>query len=101
MNKEFVLNTIQASKTWEAGQCLSFRHTICGNEWDLIIRKEENIYFPYTISVSGRKVGSPETMRRRYTDAETAFMHIMNDFNENANIKNRFGTLDSALEKLA
>ena len=52
MNKEFVLNTIQASKTWEAGQCLSFRHTICGNEWDLIIRKEENIYFPYYLAAN-------------------------------------------------
>lgn len=59
------------------------------------------IYLHLFHKINRQKVGSPETIGRRYTDAETAFLHIMNDFNENANIKNRFGSLESALEKLA
>ena len=101
MNKEFVLNTIRECDSWKEGQCVMLRHTtFCGSEWELIFRREENIYSPYKFSVSGKKIGTHERFSRRYIDAESAFLHIMNNFNENANVKDRFNTLESALDKL-
>ena len=48
MNKEFVLNTIRECDSWKEGQCVMFRHTtFYGSEWELIFRREENIYSPY------------------------------------------------------
>lgn len=47
MNKEFVLNTIRECDSWKEGQCVMFRHTtFYGSEWELIFRREENIYSP-------------------------------------------------------
>ena len=78
-----------------------FRHTtFYGSEWELIFRREENIYSPYKYSVSCKKIGTHERFSRRYIDAESAFLHIMNNFNENVNIKDKFNTLESALGKL-
>ena len=101
MNKEFVLNTIKECNLWKVGQCVTFRYTtFCGDEWELIFRKEEEKYLPFKFSMSGRKNGTHETIGRRYRDAESAFLHVMNDFNENANVKDRFDSLESALKTL-
>ena len=101
MNKEFVLNIIKECDSWKEGQCVAFRHTtFYGIEWELIFRREESIYLPYKFSISGEKIGTHETISRRYRDAKSAFLHVMNDFNENGTVKDRFNILESALEKL-
>lgn len=50
--------------------------------------------------MSGRKVNTHETISRRYVDVESAFLHIFNCFNENADIKDRYDSLDKALERI-
>ena len=102
MNKEFVLNTIKECESWKEGQCTIFRYkNLHGIEWELIFRKEEKEYLPFKYSVSGRKVNTHETISRRYVDAESAFLHMFNCFNENADIKDRYNSLDKALDEIA
>mgnify|MGYP004541363441 CR=1 FL=1 len=100
MNKKFVLNTIKESESWKEGQCVVFRFkNFYGMEWELIFRKEEKEYLPFKYSVSGKKVNTHETINRRYVDAESAFLHIFNCFNENADIKDKYDSLDKALKR--
>lgn len=96
MYKAFIIETIKSSKTWNEGDCIVFRHS----NWALILRKEESIYSPFTFSISGHREGTHETISRRYTSVENAFLHILNDFNENAVIKNKYDSLDDALEAI-
>ncbi|WP_249311957.1 hypothetical protein [Congzhengia minquanensis] len=77
MNKSFIIEMLKNCKSWEEGTIITFRH----KDWELIFRKEESIYKPFT--VSGKKRNSNETISRRYTNAEKAFLHILNGFNEN------------------
>lgn len=101
MNKEFVLNIIKESNSWKEGQSVSFRYTnFYGAEWELIFRKEEKEYLPFMYSISGKRSGTNETIGRRYVDAEEAFLHVFNCFNENAAIKNKYDSLEKALEKM-
>lgn len=96
MNKAFIIETIRDSKTWNEGQRIVFRY----NNWNLILRKEESIYNPFTFSISGNKEVTHETISRRYTSVENAFLHILNGFNENAQIKDKYSSLNDALEQM-
>ncbi len=96
MNKAFIIEILKKCKTWKEGEKVVFRH----NNWELILRKEELIYNPFTFSISGKKNGTHETISRRYLSAEGAFLHILNGFNENANIKNKYGSLNDAMDDM-
>ena len=96
MNKVFIIETIKSSKTWNGTERIVFRH----NNWNLILRKEDSIYNPFTFSVSGNKEGTHETISRRYTSVENAFLHILNGFNENAQIKDKYSSLNDTLEQM-
>lgn len=63
------------------------------NGWELTLRKEEKIYKPFTYSVVGNKANG-SSISRRYTSMESAFLHILNEFNENANIKNKYQSIN-------
>lgn len=80
-------------KVWETGETENFTF----GDWELTLRKEEELYLPYTFSVSGERKNSNETWRRRYTSLERAFLHILNNFNENARIENKYKTLSEAI----
>ena len=96
MNKAFIIETINSSKTWNGTERIVFRH----NNWNLILRKEESIYSPFIFSVSGNKEGTHETIGRRYVSVEDAFLHVLNGFNENAAIKDKYVSLNDALEAI-
>lgn len=83
MNKAFIIETLKSCESWREGQRVTFKH----NDWKLILRKEEAIYNPFTFSISGKKSGTHETISRRYLSAEAALLHVLNRFNENANMK--------------
>lgn len=74
MNKQFVLNTIKDFESWEVGQCVTFRYKSSNKvEYELTIKKEEPKYFPFIVTVTGTRTGTPETIGRRYTSVERAF----------------------------
>lgn len=96
MSKAFIIENLKNSQTWQEGQVVIFKY----KDWDLILRKEELIYSPFSFSISGKKCNSNETISRRYINVESAFLHVLNGFNENANVKNQYETLDDALKMM-
>lgn len=89
LNKRYIFTTLRKESLWKEGEIDTFRY----GDWELTLRKEEAIYEPFTFSVSGKKKNSNESISRRYTSIENAFLHILNRFNENVNIKNKYETL--------
>lgn len=96
MNKNFIIDILKSSRSWKEGQIITFRH----ENWELILRKEEAIYNPFTFSISGKKCNSNETISRRYINAESALLHVLNDFNENSNVKNKYQSFEEALRNM-
>ena len=93
LNNEYILTTLSEEKLWKVGES----DTFIFENWNITLRKEEEIYKPFMYSINGEKNNTNETFSRRYTTVEKAFLHILNHFNENANIKNRYETLSDAL----
>lgn len=62
--------------------------------------KEEDIYKPLKFSLAGKKEGTHETIGRRYVNVEKALLHMFNNFNENACIRNRYNNLEEVIQKL-
>jgi len=89
LNKEYIIKTLEEEALWKDGEEDTFRY---GN-WEITLRKEEKIYKPFVFSIYGRKDNSNETWNRRYTSMEDAFLQVLNRFNENVNIKNKYKTL--------
>ncbi len=91
MTKEYVLRTLREEKLWKIGESDSFNF----GKWSLTLRKEESHYKPFTYSVEGINNNTNSSISRRYVSMEKAFLHIVNNFNENANIKDRYETIDN------
>lgn len=85
------------SKAWTCpGDSLSFRF----GPWALKLTLEDVIYSPFSYALNGKKGETSETWSCRYTSVEAAMLHVLNRFNENADIPNRYKTLDDAIPDL-
>lgn len=96
MTKEYVLQTLREEHLWKVGESDTFEVEL-SPKWEFTLRKEEETYAPFKYSLTGRKIGTHETWGRRYTSMEEAFLHIDNHLNENANIKNRYNSIEDWL----
>jgi hypothetical protein len=94
LTKDYIKQTLKEEKLWKIGESDSFSFGI----WNLNLRKEEEKYNPYNYSVSGYSENG-SSISRRYITMEGAFLHMLNSFNENVNIKNSYITLEDALKK--
>lgn len=92
LNKDYILTTLAEEELWKVGES----NTFIFENWSITLRKEEKIYKPFMYSINGEKKNTNETFNRRYINMEKAFLHILNNFNENANIKNKYETLSDA-----
>lgn len=61
------------------------------------LKKRRKKYSPFIFSLEGKRIGTDETWGRRYTSLEKAILHILNDFNENINIKNKYTNIEEYL----
>lgn len=96
LNKEYIIRTLEEEKLWEEGEADTFEY----GDWELTLRKEEKNYSPFIFSLNGKKKNSLESWGRRYKDMEEVFLHVLNRFNENANVKNRYKTLADCIADL-
>lgn len=96
MTREHVLRILKEEHLWKAGECDTLKVKL-SQEWEFILRREEETYFPNTFSLSGNKIGSKETWSRRYKTMEDALLHIVNHLNENASVRNRYQSIDEWL----
>lgn len=89
LNEEYIKQTLKEERMWKVGEADSFNF----KDWELTLRREEKIYIPFKYSVRGsNKNGS--SISRRYVTMEDAFLHILNSFNDNANVKNKYNSLE-------
>lgn len=90
-NKDSINQMLEEERLQKPGESDSFVY----DEWELSITKEEPKYSPFEYSVRGNH-NNGSSWSRRYTSMEKAILHILNDFNENANILNRYDSLEDA-----
>lgn len=95
LNKEYIISTLLKEQLWKTGETDTLQY----NEWELTLRKEEEIYKPFAFSIQGKKINKCGTIGRRYTSMQEAFLHILNNFNENVNIKNKYKTISDYILK--
>lgn len=98
MTREYVIKTLIEEHLWEEGRIDTFSFKL-SQEWEFTLRKEENEYEPFKYSLTGRKIGTCETWGRRYKSMEDAFLHIVNNLNENPNIKDKYKSINEWLLK--
>ena len=108
MTRVFVARMLGSEPTWKAGDKVTFEFTYryIRNKWQMTLRREEDKYEPYKYALEGKKLlhdGKPtmynEIHCRRYPTMEQAFLHIVNHMNDNADIHDRYKTLDQWLNE--
>lgn len=69
-------------------------------QWFVRIRKErEKLYTPFRYTVEAFCLDNIQTFTRRYVKLEEALLHCLNGFNENADIPDRYRSVDEYLTK--
>lgn len=92
LNKNYIIETLAEEKLWKVGESDSFTF----GDWNLTLEKVSADDFPYM--VNGNKTVTCETITRRYKSMESAFLHILNRFNENEGKTDDYNDLPDALE---
>lgn len=95
LSKEYILNNLAREDLWKPGSKGTFTY----GDWLLTLKREDDLYSPYKFAIEGRKeifskALTYETWSRRYVSMEKAFLHILNHFNENANVKDKYDHID-------
>lgn len=91
MTPGFVVKAL--AKNMESGDMLKFGYEYDSNSrWRFALTKVD--CEPYTVSLTGRKMGTHETWSRRYLTVEAALLHVANRLNENSAIKNPYSSMD-------
>lgn len=100
LNTKLIKSLVERKNDFEIGEKEEFIYkNDNGNVWNLVLRREKEQYSPFIFVIEGNKVGTNETWSRRYTSMEQALLHIVNDFNENANIENKYSDLQDYIFK--
>lgn len=94
MKKEFIIELLEASQEMEDGDVKNFTF----GEWNLEIIKEDE-YAPFEFAIIANKEDGLESWNRRYTSAEQAILHVLNNFNENESISN-YSSIQDALDSM-
>ncbi len=99
MTKAFVAYTLGTEPTWKPGDKETFQFLFrnSNSTWEMTLTRESDDYAPFAYCLDGRQITFeghepeyPATWSRRYCTMEKAFLHILNHFNENANIRNHY-----------
>ena len=92
---KLIKQLIERKNDFEIGEKVEFSYKFDNkNVWNLTLKREENQYLPFIFALEGNRVGTNATWSRRYTSMEQALLHIVNDFNENGNIKDKYNNLE-------
>lgn len=92
MKKSFVVRTLLKEANMKPGDNVSFKH----DNYELTLIRENALSSPFYFAVKGKGVFPTHQVQVgwRYTSMEKAFLHILNHFNENANIRDKYKSLD-------
>ena len=98
LTKGYIRNTLSNEDLFKKGEHDSFSF----NGWSLTLTRTDEDYqgldmpLPFKFSVTGTNENG-STWSRLYVNLESAFLHILNHFNENAQVADRYRSLEEAL----
>lgn len=96
MTKEYVLRILREEPFWTDGKRIRF-FAMLSQLWEFTLQKEDAMYSPHKYRLTGNKIGSHETWARRYVSISAAFLHIINNLNENADTSDKYKSIDTWL----
>lgn len=100
LNREFVRELIKNENNLIEGMEITFAYKNSNsNIWNLTLKREEDKYFPFIFSLYGKKQETNETWSRKYIELRKVILHIINDFNENADVKNKYNDIEEYLNE--
>lgn len=85
LDEFYVIETLKEEKLWKAKE----RDYFTFGEWDIALTKEVNGYSVFASHENGVK-----SFAKVYETMEEAFLHVVNHFNENPSVENRYSTVD-------
>ena len=99
LDVELTLRLLREERLMKPGESDSFAININGREWEMRLKRESEVYLPFKYLLTGRCseptiAGTHETWSRRYTTMDAALLACFNHFNENANVPNRFNSIE-------
>lgn len=94
LNVKLINKLLERKNNFKVGEKEEFTYkNYNGNDWSFVLRREEEQYYPFIFALEGNKLGTNEMLSRRYTSIEQAILHIVNCFNENSEIQNKYSDL--------
>lgn len=97
LTPEFVQRLLDEEHLMKAGESYSFTIQLFFL-WYVRIRREPENLAPFKYALEACCLDNIQTFSRRYTTLEKALLHCLNGFNENANIQNRYQSLQDYLQ---
>lgn len=92
LTKNMALQFIREAGDW----ALEEAHEFCFGCRNLNLYKTSN-YAPYIYELWGHSATTEAMISRHYKSVEAAILHLCNDFNENAAVRNKYQTIEEAL----
>ena len=92
LTKNMALQLIREARDW----ALEEAHESSFGCWNLNLYKTSN-YAPYIYELWGHSATTEAMISRHYKSVEAALLHMCNDFNENAAVRNKYQTIEEAL----
>lgn len=97
-----LLRLLREEHLMKPGESDSFAIRINGRVWEMTLKRESEDYLPFKYSLKGRCteptiVGTHATWGRRYKTMDAALLHCFNAFNENANVRDRYNSIEEVL----
>ena len=100
LNVRLIKNLIERKNDFKIGEKEEFFYrNDYGNVWKLVLRREEEKYLPFIFSLEGNLIGTNQIFSRRYKSIEQAILHIVNCFNENVSIIDKYSNLQEYILK--
>ncbi len=96
MTKGYVFRTLREEHLWKSGEEDTFE-VMLSQKWEFTLKREGEQHLPYKYSLTGRKIGTQEMRSRRYISMRAAFLHIVNDLNENVMVKDKYDSIEDWL----
>ena len=102
LDAKMILRLLREEYLMKPGESDSFSININGTQWEMKLKRESEAYLPFKYSLTGRcteltPAGTHATVSRRFTTIDGALLHCLNHFNENANVRNKYNSIEDAL----
>lgn len=96
MNASLVTKALANERNMNPGEMLKFGYEYPDSKWRFAATREDRE--PFTIFLTGKRMGTHQIWTRRYLSLEKAFLHVANRLNENAAVKDRYSSIEEWLQ---